>query len=73
VVALGKMDTDIDGLTPVMDGAVVLGGSSDHLIVDITDGESNAATGDVLEFRLSYAALARAAASPYVHCIYTGA
>jgi len=31
------------------------------------------ATGDVLEFRLSYAALARAAASPYVHCIYIGA
>jgi predicted amino acid racemase len=56
-----------------MDGAVVLGGSSDHLIVDITDGESNVATGDALEFRLSYAALARAAASPYVHCVYTGA
>jgi len=56
-----------------MDGAVVLGGSSDHLIVDITDGEVEVATGDVLEFRLSYAALARAVASPYVHCIYTGA
>jgi predicted amino acid racemase len=73
VVALGRIDTDTDGLTPVMDGAVVLGGSSDHLIVDITEGESDVATGGVLEFRLSYAALARAAASPYVHCIYTGA
>ena len=73
VVALGRMDTDIDGLTPVMDGAVVLGGSSDHLIVDITDGDSEVATGDVLAFRLSYAALARAVASPFVHCVYTGA
>ena len=61
------------GLSPVMDGAVVLGGSSDHLMIDITDGEGNVVSGDVLEFRLSYAALARAAASPYVHCIYTGA
>ena len=61
------------GLSPVMDGAVVLGGSSDHLMIDITDGESNVVSGDVLEFRLSYAALARAVASPYVHCIYTGA
>ena len=56
-----------------MDGAVVLGGSSDHLMIDITDGEGNVVSGDVLEFRLSYAALARAVASPYVHCIYTGA
>lgn len=72
VVALGRVDTDVDGLAPVMDGIAVLGGSSDHLIVDITEGESDVATGDVLEFRLSYAALARAAASPFVHCVYTG-
>jgi hypothetical protein len=29
--------------------------------------------GDILEFRLSYAALARAAASPYVSTVYDGA
>jgi predicted amino acid racemase len=73
VLALGIVDTDIAGLTPMMDGAVVLGGSSDRVIVDVTDGETQVAPGDVLEFRLSYAALARAAASPYVHIAYGGA
>ncbi|MHB8070492.1 MAG: alanine racemase [Candidatus Cryosericum sp.] len=72
VLALGIVDTDLGGLTPMMDGAVVLGGSSDRVIVDITDGETEVTPGDVLEFRLSYAALARAAASPYVSVVYDG-
>ncbi len=70
VLALGMLDTDIAGLTPLLDGAVVLGGSSDRMVVDVTDSETDIKTGDILEFRLSYAALARAVASPYMHIIY---
>lgn len=73
VLALGIVDTDIAGLTPRIDGAVVLGGSSDLVIVDVTDGETEVMPGDIMEFRLSYAALVRAAASPYVSIVYDGA
>lgn len=70
ILALGNLDTDVTGLTPVMDGAVVLGGTSDHLVVDVTDSGTEITVGDALEFSLSYAALARAAASPYMHIQY---
>lgn len=70
ILALGTLDTDVASLSPVLDGAAVLGGTSDHLVVDVTESSAELAAGDAMEFTLSYAALARAAASPYLHITY---
>jgi predicted amino acid racemase len=63
IFALGHMDTDPDGLTPPS-GVVVLGSSSDHLIVDA--GYDHLPVGAEIKFQLNYSALVRAMASPFV-------
>jgi len=66
IVALGQQDVDPLGLTPVEPGIAVIGGSSDHTVLDATDASVAPKVGDVLSFSLSYAATIRAYASPYV-------
>ena len=63
IVALGRQDVDIDGLTPPA-GIAVLGMSSDHLVLDV--GDQHVAVGDELRFGLGYGALVRAMTSPFV-------
>ena len=63
IVALGRQDTDPDGLTAPA-GITVLGMSSDHLVLDV--GDHDVSVGDELSFGLGYAALLRAATSPFV-------
>ena len=63
IVALGRQDVDVDGLTPPA-GVVVLGMSSDHLVLDI--GDHGVGVGDELRFGLGYGALVRAMTSPFV-------
>ena len=60
ILAIGRQDTDPDGLTPPA-GITVLGASSDHLIV-----ESGLACGSEITFQPNYSALVRAMTSPYV-------
>lgn len=65
VLGLGAVDAAIQDLAPVDPNVAVLGFSSDHTVVDI----SNARTfkpGDVLRFIPSYSALATAMSSPYL-------
>ena len=63
IVALGRQDVDIDGLTPPA-GISVLGMSSDHLVLDV--GDEPITVGDEIRFRLGYGALVRAMTSPFV-------
>lgn len=63
IVALGRQDTDPDGLTPPP-GVELLGMSSDHLVVDL--GDVAAAVGDELRFDVDYSALLRAMTSDFV-------
>lgn len=60
ILAIGRQDTDPDGLTPPA-GIEILGASSDHLIV-----EGDAAVGEKLAFQPNYSALLRAMTSPFV-------
>jgi predicted amino acid racemase len=69
IVALGQLDTDPLGLTPLEPGIEVVGGSSDHTVLDATDAAVAPKVGDVLSFSPSYAATVRAYASPYVRTI----
>lgn len=68
ICAIGRQDLDLDNITPLKKGAAILGGSSDHLIVDITDCDDcdEIEVGDVLSFEPSYSATLTASTSPYV-------
>ncbi len=58
LVALGKRDIgNIFGVVPLIEGATVEGGSSDHLILDITDSKVALKLGDIVEFEACYEAM----------------
>jgi ornithine racemase len=63
---LGRQDVDIEGLTPEDGGIIVLGGSSDHLVLDVSDLQAALTVGDEIAFIPSYSALLAASTSPYV-------
>ncbi len=58
LVALGKRDIgDIFSVLPKIKGASVEGGSSDHLILDVTDCETDISLGNIIEFEACYGAM----------------
>ena len=63
---LGRQDVDIGGLTPQDEGIIILGGSSDHLVLDVSDAVRTLNLGDEVGFYPSYSALLAASTSPYV-------
>lgn len=63
ILALGRQDVDPDGLE-APDGMEILGGSSDHLVLDT--GRHTPAIGSEVRFQLNYSALLRAMTSPFV-------
>lgn len=68
LVALGRQDIDPDGLTPPL-GLSILGASSDHLVLADVGSAPPVSVGDEIQFGLDYAALLRAATSPFVETI----
>lgn len=64
--AIGKQDIDFDALYPLDDGIIILGGSSDHLILDFSDSKIDYKVGDIVEFKLSYVGILRAMTSEYI-------
>lgn len=68
IFALGRQDTDPDGLYPP-DGMEVLGASSDHLITDL--GSCRTPVGGEVIFQLNYSALLGAMTSSFVAKVFT--
>lgn len=66
VLALGKQDIYISGLSCMDDKCSIAGVTSDHLVVDVTDSETDYKVGDVLSFRMTYNCLLTAMTSPYI-------
>ena len=66
IAAIGKQDVDIDGLKPCDPGVIVLGASSDHLVLDVDDMVVPPRIGATLRFSLNYSAMLDLATSPYV-------
>lgn len=70
IVAIGRQDIALDGIKPKDEGVTILGASSDHLILDITDGKRKFNIGDIVELEIiKYGALLAAMTSEYVHKI----
>lgn len=63
---IGRQDTDISNLLPVDPGIIVLGGSSDHLILDVEETPVDLIVGNEIGFYPGYSALLSAATSSYV-------
>ena len=69
IVAAGRQDVKHEGLIPKDKGICILGASSDHMILDITNASKEYKVGDVVEFDVNYGALLAAATSEYVNKI----
>jgi len=65
ILSLGRLDTDLETLRPVDASVGIIGASSDHLVVDLTDSAARR-VGDRLRFAPGYGALVQAMLSPYV-------
>lgn len=65
IVGIGKQDIDISSIFPVKEEINILGASSDHMILDITDFDYE--VGDTVEFLLDYGGVMSASTSEYVH------
>jgi len=66
IVAVGRQDVLIEGLTPEIPEAVILGGSSDHMIIDVEDVRPAPELGGILRFFPNYGAMLALSTSPYI-------
>lgn len=70
VCALGKQDFDAETSLPLDPGILMLGASSDHLMLDLTDSERSYHVGDSVALQLGYFSTMRAFTSDYVEKVY---
>ena len=66
IIAIGKQDTDIDSMEPLDPAIDILGGSSDHIILDVTKSDTEYKVGDIVQFVVGYGGMLKTATSPYV-------
>ena len=67
--AIGKQDIDFDTIYPLDKDLIILGGSSDHLILDGSDSKIDYKVGDIIKFDMYYVSILRAMTSEYVEKI----
>ena len=70
IIAIGKQDTDLGSMTPVDSQIEIMGGSSDHIILDVTHCDKEYKVGDIVEFELGYGGMLKTSTSPYVEREY---
>ncbi len=70
IVAVGRQDIRLEGLTPVDTDIRIFGASSDHLILDVTDSKRELTVGDIVDFNIDYGCLLSAMTSSYVEKYY---
>lgn len=66
ICALGKQDFDLETTRPADPGILMLGCSSDHLMLDLTNAAQTYSVGDVIELVPGYFSLLRTITSQYV-------
>lgn len=70
IIAIGKQDTDLGGMIPLDEEIDILGGSSDHTILDVTKSQREYKVGDIVAFKVEYGAMLKLATSKYVEKTY---
>jgi predicted amino acid racemase len=66
ILAIGEQDVSINELVPITQGIEILGASSDHLVIDVTDAKKHIDVGSVISFKMNYKALLQTMTSMYV-------
>lgn len=66
ILGVGRQDLLVEGLRPLDGGVEILGGSSDHTLLDVTDRPVSTRWGNVLRFGVDYGAMLSLSTSPYV-------
>lgn len=66
ILAIGKQDTDINSIIPFDEKIEVIGGSSDHTVMDLTNSDTDYKVGDIIKFKLTYGSLLKLFTSEYV-------
>lgn len=69
ILAIGKQDVDYTELIP-FDRVNLIGASSDHIIVDVTDSVNAYEVGDTMIFKLTYSSVLSLMTSKYVRKTY---
>lgn len=70
ICAIGRQDVVPERLAPLDEGVVIIGASSDHLILDVEDMPRPPAVGEALSFIPGYAAVLALFTSPYVAKVF---
>lgn len=67
IINLGRQDVKVDGIEPVDPKIIVLGGSSDHLLLDVEEATEMPKVGSEFRFYPGYGALLALTTSSYIH------
>ena len=70
IVAIGQQDVAVSGVFPTDPEVSLLGASSDHMILDISDSETDYHVGDQICFRMNYHGLLGLCSSNYIKHVY---
>lgn len=70
IVGIGKLDTMFDAMIPIDKDLKILGGSTDHLIINANDSKHNYKVGDIITFDLDWGSLLYLFNSKYVEKIF---
>lgn len=66
LVAIGQLDTEVSGLTPLDEGHSLVGATSDISVVNLGENLGGLTVGDQISFRPDYSAVVRAMSSKYM-------
>ena len=68
IIAIGRQDVNVSGLTPLLEGVEIMGASSDHLVVDLESVKDSKELyyGNTLKFSIDYSAMLALFTSKYV-------
>lgn len=66
IVAIGKQDIYLPGLSCIDSRMQIIGGSSDHIILDVTDCGDDYTVGSTVSFKMNYNCLLNAMTSRYI-------
>ena len=70
ILALGRQDTFFSSLHPIDEGIEIVGGSSDYMIVDLTESYTDYRIGDIIKFRIDYTGILFSFNSFYIDKIF---
>lgn len=66
ILGIGRQDVNPASLTPKDEKMIILGASSDHLIIDVTEAAKEYQVGDIIDFGVDYGSLLQLMTTEYV-------